>query len=178
MSDEITVTGATTAVTIYGTFAAAKDYVLSAYGAQYTTWTALSDDDKKRTLIAAVRYLEAQAWNTTTAADFATRDAIDAFAEAEYELAVLIAGDSTLTQNADAGSNVRAVGAGSARVEFFNPSTAKDGSASTMPAIVDRLVGKYLAARSVTSDGGIAQTGDCESPFACDQQLRRRWPWE
>jgi hypothetical protein len=178
VSDAITVTGTTTAVTIYGTFAAAKDYIASTYGPQYTTWTALSDDDKKRTLIAALRYLEAFAWDPTTAADFATRDAIAAFPQAEYELAVIVAGDPDVPGNIDQGSNIRGVGAGSARVDFFAPQSALFGTAPVMPQIVQRLVGQYLATSTASSGGAPdGQEASCESPFSPCEEYRRNWPY-
>lgn len=181
MSDALTVTGTTTPVTVYGTFAAAKDYIASMFGPAYTAWTALTDDDQKRTLIAAYRFLDAQSWDPTTAGSFAVRDAIAAFPQAEYELAVLVLSNPTLTQNVDQGSNVRAVGAGSARVEFFVPTSAQDGSAPVMPAIVQRLVGQYLASASV--DSSIATGTDGVSAFDVDDDngndfdpFGRSWP--
>jgi hypothetical protein len=176
MSESISVTGVSTPVTIYGTFNAAKDYVAVMYGAAYAAWTALTDDQKKQTLIAALRYLEQQAWDADTAADFATRDAIAAFPQAEYELAVLIADDASMTQNADASSNIRAVGAGSARVEFFNPTSVQSGTASVLPPIVMRLVGQYLAAATV-GVGASGQSGDCENPFSRCADFDRKVPY-
>lgn len=177
MSEDITVTGSSTPVTIYGTFAGANDYINDQYGPQYTAWLAMTPDDQKRTMITAVRFLESFAWNTTTAADFATRDAIEAFAEAEYELAVLVKANPKLTGNADQGSNVRAVGAGSARVEFFNPTSAAAGSAPLLPPVVDRLVGKYLAARATGVSGGVSSSGSDCPQFGCGPELGRKWPF-
>lgn len=173
MSDAITVTGTTTPVTIYGTFAASKDYIASAFGPQYTAWSALFDDDKKRTLIAAVRYLESFAWDTTTAPDFATRDAIAAFPQCEYELAVLVSQDPDLTGSADQGTNVKAVGAGSARVEFFTPQSAAFGNATLMPPIAMRLVGGYLASSGVGGGAPDGNAAGCESPFSECAEINR-----
>lgn len=179
MSEPLTVTGTTTAVTVYGTLAAAKDYIASLYGSTYTAWTALSVDDQKRTLIAAYRYIEQQSWDPTTAATFATRDAIAAFGYAEYELAVLIADDDTLTQQQDQGSNVRVAGAGSARVEFFVPTSAQDGSATTLPPILSRLVGQYLASSAATSSisTGTGEESEFDDPDDDDiDPWSRTWP--
>lgn len=176
MSDALTVAGTTTPVTVYGTFAAAKDYIGSMYGAQYAAWTALTDDDKKRTLIAALRWLEQQAWDTVTAANFTARDAIAAFGLAEYELAVLIVGDATLTQNLDTGSNLRSVGAGSARVEFFTPQSLQFGNATVLPPAIMRLVGQYLAASVAATGTPDGNAADCESPFDDEAEYRRWWP--
>lgn len=178
MSDSLTVTGTTTPVTVYGTYAAAKDYIASAYGPLYTAWTALQPDDQKRTLIAAVRLLEQQSWDPVTAATFVIRDAIAAFGQAEYELAVLIADSPDLVQQHDQGSNVQSAGAGSARVSFFAPTSAADGTATVLPPIVERLIGSYLASADNTSLSIASGTGetshfdddDDDPPFA------RTWP--
>jgi len=178
MSEDLTVTGSTTPVTVYGTLAAAKDYILSMFGSTYDAWTGLTDDVKKKTLIAATRYLDSMQWDATTAGEFATRDLIAAFPQAEYELAVLIYDDSTLTQSADTGTNVRAVGAGSARVEFFAPQSLQIGNATTMPPLIMRLVGQYLASTAASSsDGALGQAGDCESPFDDEAEYLRWWPF-
>lgn len=181
MSDSLTVTGTTTPVTIYGTYAAAKDYIASTYGPLYTAWTALTPDDQKRTLIAAVRLLEQQSWDPTTASTFAVRDAIAAFGQAEYELAVLIADSPDIVQQHDQGSNVQSAGAGSARVSFFAPTSATDGTATVLPPVVERLVGGYLASADVTTSSIATGTGqasqfDDGDDDADDNLFGRSWP--
>lgn len=184
MSEPVTVTGSGAAVTIYGTVAAAQSWANDMFGPTYTKWRLaasggkLSADDQKRTLIAATRYLDAQAWDPDTAGDFATRDAITVFPEACYELAVLIAADSTLPQNQDQGTNVKAVGAGSARVEFFNPTSAQFGTAPILPATIMRLVGQYLASTTANTGGSPdGQSGGCESPFSANAEYLRWRPY-
>ena len=175
--ETVTLTGGQQAQ-IYGTFAAAGDYVATMFGATYTAWLALQPDQQKQTLIAATRYLDAQAWNADTAGSFAVRDAIEAFPQAAYELAVLVADDDSIIAAADQSSNVRAVGAGSARVEFFNRTSTRDGSAPVLPATLMRLVGQYLASTAATSAaGGYAVTGsDCPAFGDC-AELKRREPF-
>lgn len=186
MSELITLSTAQTE-TIHGSFAGAKSYIAMTYGATYAAWMALVgvggavDDPKKQTLAAAVRYLNGLGWGDA-AATFALREAIvdvdgrPVFALAEYELAVLVSDDPDITGNVDQGSNVRATGAGAARVEFFNPSSASQGNASVLPPIVDRLIGKYLAARSSSSSGGVS-SGGSECPAFGSPELARRWPF-
>jgi hypothetical protein len=176
MSEAVTVTGRAP-VTIYGTLASALDYIGTMFGPTFTAWIALSADDQKKTLIAALRALDSQAWNPDTAADFATRDAIAVFPQASYELAVMIADDPTITQAQDQGTNVRAVGAGSARVEFFNPTSAQFGTAPILPPTIMRLVGQYLASASSTSGAPEGQAASCESPFSESSEYRRWWPF-
>lgn len=171
MSELITITGGASEL-IHGTFAASKLYVDGMFGDAYDTWRALAasgsftaDDRKKQTLAAAVRYLNAQTW--TAAADtFLERDAIPAFAQAQYELAVLIASDSSVLSAVDSGANIQSMGAGSAQISFFAPTSAALGTATKLPLVVHRLVGTYLAAAGVTVIGGYGVEGDDESPFS------------
>jgi hypothetical protein len=162
VSDTITLTGGATE-TIHGTYAASITYVAMMYGTAADTWTALSADNRKRTLAAAVRYLNAQSW-ISSADTFAERDLIAAFATAQYELAVLIASDPSIVSNLDAGSNIQSVGAGGASVTYFAPTSAGRG-ATKLPVAVQRLVGSYLAAaQGATTVTAYGSTGSETSP--------------
>lgn len=163
MSSTITVSGATE--TIHGTFDAAVDYNALNYGETYTAWSALSDDNKKRTLAAAVRYLNSQTWSED-ADTFEERDAIEAFATAQYELAVLIASDASVVAALDSSTNIQSASAGGASVSFFAPTSVRAGTATRLPPVLQRLIGEYLGSTSVTVIGGFGQAGDCESPFS------------
>lgn len=171
MSEAVTITGVSTPITIYGTFQGAKDYIAAMFGDTYAAWTALVgsgsavDDPKKQTLVAATRYLESWNWDPTTAGSFAARDAIPAFQQAVAELAVLVADDPSVLGARDAGSNIRGVGAGSSRVDFFAPTSAEDGSATVMPVVVQRLIGQYGASASSSIGGGITSGTDGKSVF-------------
>lgn len=166
--------------TIHGTFVAAKAYIAMQFGETYDAWIALAaigavtaDDRKKKTIATAVRYFNAQAWGAD-ADTFAKRDAIAAFATAEYELAVMIAADPSVVAAADQGSNIRAVGAGGANVEYFNPTT---DSAPLLPPILMRMVGRYLAASSDVPMTGGGQSGSCSNPFSSCEDPGRRDPY-
>lgn len=91
MSTTVTVGSGTE--NIHGSATAAIAYCAIMFGTTYDTWNALTSDNQKKTLAAAVRYLNAQSW-IDEADTFAERDAIAAFETAEYELAVLIASDA------------------------------------------------------------------------------------
>lgn len=154
---------------IYGTFADAKTYLALAIGVQYTTWRALDDDDKKRTLATARRYIDRFAWNDATAGSFAVRDAIvvdgdPLFPLAEYELAALAAVDPDKLSTSETGSNIRSAGAGTARVEFFAPSSVAAGTSDPLPDVAMQLIGSYLASAG-GSDLSYGQSGNCESAF-------------
>lgn len=167
--------------TIHGTFAAAKLYVDMMFGESADTWRDLAasgsltaDDRKMQTLAAAVRFLNAQTWGAD-AETFVLRDAIAAFATAQYELAVLIANDASVIANADQGSNIASLGAGSARISFFNPSTK---NAPKLPPSVQRLVGSYLAASTLGGpDGGESLSSCSDNPFSACEDLDRGEPY-
>lgn len=164
MSEVETLTTGETA-TIYGTLAAAKAYLAFMVGDPYDAWRALTTDDaRKMRLVTAMRYLERQTWNSTTAPNFATRDAIVAFATAEYELAALACSDPGKLASVETGSNVKTAGAGSARVEFFAPTSVRAGTSAPLPDVAMQLVGQYLASAN-TVDLSYGQGGDDESQF-------------
>lgn len=174
MSEVITLTGGATE-TIHGTYTASITYIAMLYGDAPDAWSALSVDNRKRTLATAVRYLNAQTW--ATACDtFAERDAIPAFASAQYELAVLIAADPGVVATADQGSNIASLGAGSASVTYFSPTTK---NAATLPPVVQRLVGGYLAAATLAgADGGASHdSGGAANPFSACEDDHRHEPY-
>lgn len=175
MSEVVTI-GAVTA-TIHGTFAAATEYLTAMYGDQYTTWLGLTTDNQKRTLVAATRYLDRQSW--IEAYDtFAERDALEAFQLASYELAALVADDASIVAVADSGSNIKAVGAGSAKVEFFNPTSVRFGSATRLPPIIQSLLGQYLATTaSMAVLGGDGVAGSDDDPMSDCADYDRSQPY-
>lgn len=179
MSETITV--GTGSETIHGTYDDAVAYVDIMYGDAYAVWSALTPDNQKKTLAAAVRYLNAQTWNED-ADTFAERDALEdddgraIFEIAEYELAVLIASDASILQALDSGSNIRSVEAGGASVEYFAP-TQPGRRATKLPPIIQRLVGTYLSVSSTVVVAGYANTGNCESEFSECSETDREDPY-
>lgn len=165
MSELITLSGGASE-TIHGTYAGSITYIAMLYGDAADAWTALSADNRKRTLAAAVRYLNAQSW--TAAYDtFAERDALTAFASAQYELAVMIAADPSVASTANQGSNISSVSAGGASVSYFNPTI--DG-ADLLPPVLMRLIGAYLSGgASLTVIGGFGAAGAECNPFSADE---------
>jgi hypothetical protein len=167
MSEVITV--GTGTETIHGTYAGAIAYVDIMFGETYSTWSALAADDQKKTLAAAVRFLNAQSW--AEAYDtFAERDLIAEFATAQYELAVLVANDPSVIQEADQGSNIQSLQAGSAGITFFNSTTSSGArSAPKLPPVLMRLLGGYLAASALSGpDGGESRPSCADNPFFHD----------
>jgi len=175
MSEVVTIGTAT--ATIHGTYAAAVDYVSTMFGDAYTTWLGFDVDDRKRTLVAATRYLDRQAWSTDYAT-FAARDAVDAFKTASYELAALAAEDASVLSAVDSGSNIKSVGAGGAFVDYFNPTSQLLGNATKLPPILQALLGAYLATSDVLASlGGAGEDGDCHDPFNDCSDYDRNEPY-
>lgn len=160
--------------TIHGSSAAAIAYAAIMFGDTYTAWSALTADQQKQTLAAAVRFLNAQVWQDDYDT-FAKRDAVVAFATAEYELAVLIADDPSVVGQTDTGSNIQSLGAGSASLTFFNPTTR---GAALLPPVLMRLIGQYLSASATsTLDGGTGASGNCTNPLSACADYNRREPY-
>lgn len=177
MSDTVPITGVSPDPTIYGTRAAAVAYITSMYGDAYTAWLALSTDNQNRTLVAAGRYIDRQVW--VAAYDtFAERDALAAFPTATYELAALIADDPSVISVTDQGTNIARVYAGGAGVDYFNPTSAKTGSAPKLPPILMDLIGAYLASSAVGGpQGGASQSSGASNPFDDCLNMDRNENW-
>lgn len=84
------------------------------------TWEALDPDVRPKALVTATRLLQRLTWQAG-AAPSTDEPVLEVVAQATALLAADIALKPALGDNASSGSNVKAVGAGSARVEFFAP---------------------------------------------------------
>lgn len=179
MSSTITLSTGETA-TIHGSLEGAKSYLAMQFGDAYDAWRSLSggtgpaaDDPKKQTLATAVRYLNAQNWQRDYDT-FEKRDTVPAFEQAEYELAALIASDASFLNETDQGSNIQSLGAGSASISFFNPTTK---NAAKLPPTIMRLVGQYLAGAGSGVATGPSQSGSSVNPFSKCEDYDRGEPW-
>lgn len=163
--------------TIYGTYADSVIYVDAKYGDAYRAWEALAVGDRKRALLSAAAYLDRQDW--IDAYDtFAERDALQAFKDASYELAVLVVGDPDIVMLTDQGTNVSRVYAGGAGVDFANPTSARTGSAPLLPPVLMALIGAYLGGSDVsTAIGGIGSAGGCRNPLSDCSDYDRTEPY-
>lgn len=164
MTFTVTVTSGT-AREVYGGLVALDAYALDSDGEAAIALRALADDDRKRKLIAATRYLERKRWQGTANGDGGTvlafpRDGLSALPgeaaaptnaeqlalveQATFELAMIAAVDESVLSAADTGSNVKSMGAGKARMEFFSPTRPGQG-ATRLPTVADELIGQWLA---------------------------------
>ncbi len=188
MSELLNITGGATGTT-YGSFAGANGYLGASGSEAAVAFRGLADDDeRKRKLIDATRYLNRLAY-TADYATFAVRDALDLgtgdgdaafpFRAACYELAGLAAADPDVLVVDDQGSNIQSLSAGTASVTFFSPTSAAQGTASSLPSAVLALIGPYLAVSEDVLDqaGGTGGTGSCSNPFGDCRDYDRREPY-
>ena len=197
----VTLSGVTPDPEVYASLAVASNYVGTMLGAQADTWRALSPNDQARTLVMATRYIDQQGWPGTrtglaggtsttlawprsgvTLGDGTVVDSTivpPEVVQASIEMAVLIAADPAIVTKVDTGSNIQSVGAGGGvAVSYFNPTSAALGTATRMPTILMRLLGKFLgAAASGSSEGGFGQSGNACSDFANARDMDRIGPF-
>lgn len=175
--------------TTYGSFAGATEYLgASGSDAAVAFRDLASDDERKRRLIDAARYLNKLAY-TTDYTTFAARDVLDLgtgdadaafpFRAACYELAALAAADPNVLTVEDQGSNIQSVSASGASVTYFAQTSARRGTAPLMPPVVMAHVGPYLAVNEdpLDQDGGTGDTGSCENPFGRCEDYDRKDPY-
>lgn len=190
-----TVTGGV-AREVYGGLTACDAYLNDAIGEGATAYRALTDDDdRKRLLISATRYLDRQRWQgaaneaggTTLAFPRdgltdspADSDQLALVEQACFELVAAAAVDDSLFDLADQGSNVKSMGAGKGRMEFFAPQSASDGTAAKLPQAASDLIGKWLAGGGSGKAATVAPTSgglSCDSAFDRCDGYRRKDPF-
>jgi hypothetical protein len=150
----------------------------------YRALTAGSDD-RKRLIVDATRMVDRHRWQGTAngldgttlafprddieleGAAASDADQLALVEDAVAELVAILAVKSSTYSQADTGSNIKAAGAGKARVEFFGPTRTKDGSATKLPTVVHDLIGMWLASQSPGAVGSIggASSSSSESNF-------------
>lgn len=186
MTYTVSIAGVSPDPEVYAGLAKATAYIGAAFGGEAAKWRGLAEDDKERTLVAATRYIDARDWAGTATGEDGTTLAFprsgdgitDSSAEqlarveqAVCELAMLIAADPSIQQAIDQGSNIKKLDADGALIEFFAPTSVAEGTATTLPPVVQRLLGRYTAAAAtgVTIAGGSSYGTDGESAFDdCD----------
>lgn len=190
-----TVTGYT-AVEVYGGSANCKQYLGTQLSPDATSWLGLSADDQKRALIQATRLIEEQIWqgtanpsgNTGTTLSWPRSNVTDQFGVAVdattvptgivngcFELAAILASNPSVITRPDPNLLVSSAGQGADHVSFFRAPASRNFT--SLPIVVQRLVGQYLAAVNAVNYGlsyGVSgdQDGDDddESVFADDNE--------
>lgn len=162
----------------------ARNYITARFGPQYTAWLALGDDDASRTLVSAADYIDSYAWQGTATGQVLVNGVLtpttrqwprtgvlvngvqldptlipQQIVNAQFELAVMLLQDPTLSNSVDSGSNVSSLGAGPARLSFFRPTSVLDGNATVLPPLINRMIGQFLASASPTAQPTIFVSG-------------------
>lgn len=198
-----TVTGFA-AVEVYGGLTACKAYLGPSSDAAAVAFTALDDNEKKKKLIDATRFLERQPWigkRTTPAVDNTTlkwpRTNVTIYEDGEtitvddqtvpvdvvnaaFEMAALLTIDPALPSKIDQSNNIASLGAGSAQISYFAPTSVQDGTATTLPVVIEQLIAKYQRG----TGGGVSKGGawfgaseDGESAFDECSTYKRNDPF-
>jgi hypothetical protein len=198
----VTVTGGSP-VEVYGGLAACDNalrYKSGAGGKKYRALIAASnDDERKRLLASATQWIDdILAAGTPTGAGGTTlqvplEDVMhadgSAMSDAEqlaiaeratFEAVAILAADNDAASAVDTGSNIRKLDADGTSIEFFRPTSALDGTASTLPAILSRLLARLIAAAAGDDDstaiGGASYGTDATSSFDDCDAYRRTEP--
>lgn len=159
------VTVGTATLQVFGTLAGAEAYFKTGLGG--TAWLAAASSDRPKALVSATRWLlrlgvtdgQTPAPLLPSAADTGVPENVKLGA---YELAEALLADASVQTQQNTGSNVKAVGAGSARVEFFRSTT---DTAPPLPLVAFQLLGPYLPG----AQGGGAAFGGNEAFGTCEE---------
>lgn len=118
------------------------DTYLAADSRYNADWAALSEDDKGRALVTSYRRFTQLSWQDDILPE-TEQDVIDA----SILLAAQISASPKVATGAGTGSNIRAAGAGPARVEFFKPTKGKVFTTDILA-----MIRPFLAATSSTGE--------------------------
>ena len=161
----------------------ADAYLNAKFGA--AAWATQTADDKARMLVSAARWIDRVIEFSGTESvpgqplewprEGATCNGVaiagspfvpDELAFAEFELAFILLGNAAAQAAANQGSNVKAVKAGSAGVEFFTP-TIGTSEATALPAVAHQLISCLFAAQGLAA-GSSSGTSSSSSFSPCD----------
>lgn len=175
-----------TSYDIYGTQADAKKYF--AARTDGASFSGRPDLAQKQLLVMATRMIDRQIWQgakTSSSQPLAFPrtgmtvggEEVDGSVVPDdvefgcYELAMAIGLAPKTESQASIGQNVRSVGAGPARVEFFRP-TLGGPTDFRFPTVVQELLGKYLSSSAPSISPIASGTTDQESSWS-DFGIRR-----
>lgn len=176
--------------TAYTDQATAETRLGGRFGSAATTWLALSDDNKRRTLVTASDILDRLSWlgSQTVASQprafprtgiedregeaVTSTDIPPDIITATIEIAVFVSENAAFAENPTGGNLNKRLKAGSAEIEFFRPSS---DSAGPLPDQLLKIVGTYLAGQSgsTTVLGAITNGTDNTSDLTADFGLNR-----
>lgn len=166
----------------------ANSYMAGRIGADAWNASTTTNNDKKRALVSAARFIDrAVNWSGVQTdlvtpqplewpRDGAACDGVsvtsgttpDDFANAEFEMALILLDDATVQDGTGTGSNIKGVTAGSVGVEFFTP-TIGTSDETRLPTVVNDLLGCYIkGSTGLTSASFGTSDAEGESAFDCD----------
>ena len=158
---QVTVAGTT--VLTFGTLAAADTYFKTALGG--TGWLGASSGDRAKALVSATRWLTRLGVTDGTSALAPSANDVGVPTDVmlgAYELSDALLLDVEQQAKQGTGSNVKSVGAGSTRVEFFRSTT---DTAPPLPLVAWQLLAPYLPGQS----GGVLGTAGAEAFGTCQE---------
>lgn len=181
---------------IYAGLVATRLYVGDMLGAGAAAFVALDDPGAYKVLVSVTRYIDRFRWKGVadafggTTLQFPRTGIVDAagvtvtdvqqlaiVAHAVGELCALAAADDSVLTAVDTGNNLRVAAAGGGvEVEYFNPTSVRLGTATTLPQAAQQLLGAWLSSASAAT-GGSGSSGGCESDFARDRTFTRTLPY-
>lgn len=162
---------------------AEADAFLAVDPVRAATWTPLTDDQKGGFLVAATRRFNPLPWQGEKTGDYdaqadafprtgltypdgtavTTTDVPQEVEDATIILAGSIAIDPTAADHGTSGTNVKGVGAGSARVEFFRPSKGTPLQEQTSYQLIKQWL---QAAQDSDATGSLASGTGASSSFS------------
>ncbi len=165
---------------VYGSLALIDTYFNAS--TRFTTWDALTNDEKSRALVEATRTIDKQIWqgeqtNTVTPQPLewprtgvtCRGDAVDSatvpddICSGTFELAFNLAAGGTANTDPDANQNTKKLKAGSAQIEYFSPLD----TVGRFPTIIQEYIECFLAASTSTSISvSSGFTDSCDSQFS------------
>lgn len=186
--------GTSPAVEVYAGLTAVDNYITRMVGAGAKKYRALitanNADERGRLLVSVTEWIERRTWQgtrsgtggtllafprtgVTTSAGVTIDEATQLadIAKAVGELVAIAAADNDVVSAADTGSNLRVLDGDGPRLEFFKPTSSRDGTALVMPYVVQQILGKYSASAASSTSGSSGSSGgtDGESWFDdCD----------
>lgn len=202
MTFTVTISGVSPDPEVYGGLVAADNYIGGLVGPGPDAWralvTAADATSRGRILFSVTQFAEAQALRgapshvggTTLhfpiATDITLADGTviaagtvpPAFVNGVFEFCAILAKKDSVLAAADQGGNIKiAAAGGGVMVEYFNPTSVANGTASAYPPAVQRWWAPYLAGADASGGGtGFAGNGSGCSQFT-PQAGYGRWSW-
>lgn len=174
---------------VYGDEAEFKTYMAGRLGAE--AYDEASGTDRKKAQVQATRWIDREDWlglptdpgvqplafprvglSDCDGQSVSSVVAPEAIIEASFELALILLEDGgTSTENSTTGTNVKEVGAGTAKVKFFrggNPN-GSGGQGTIFPTEAQKLVRCFLESKGIS---GVVASGTSQPSSFCEDDFK------